>query len=106
MDNLDNSKNQAGQQLADVGEQLALIKREMPLTYEVIRALAAQVGNKVFEQVRRGLRGEERCFFAIEGDHHIGEPWDTGLFGVDQALLQYAFGRLRADVRLSVGVQP
>jgi hypothetical protein len=105
MDTLDTSKTATGHQAVNVDDKLALIKREMPKTYATIQAAAGRIGSKAFEQVRRGIRGEARCFFALEGDHHVGEPWDTALFGVDQALLQYEFGRLRADVRLAIGVQ-
>lgn len=75
MDTLDTSKNQAGQQLVNVDDQLALIRREMPVTYAAIKAWAGLVGNKAYEMVKRGLRGEYRCFFAIEGSHRLGVDW-------------------------------
>jgi hypothetical protein len=41
-------------------------------------AKAAVVGNEVFVWVRRGLRGEPNCFFAIEGSRVVGQPFNRG----------------------------
>ena len=103
MDTLDTSKNQAGQQVVDVNQQLALIKREMPITYAAIQAWAGRVGSKAFEQVRRGLRGEYRCFWAYENGHAVGEVWYPD-FATECAVRHDSFGSAVVDVRFGMGV--
>lgn len=58
----------------EVEADIATIKREMPRTYEAIRAKAAEMGDRAFALVRRGLRGEPNCFYAIEAGHVMGVP--------------------------------
>ena len=75
MDTLDTLETDKGQQLVSVEDQLALIKRDMPVTYAAIKAWAGRVGGQAYEMVRRGLRGEYRCFFSLEGGHRLGVDW-------------------------------
>ena len=104
MDTLDTSQNQAGPQVVNVDSELALIKREMPMTYAAVQAWAASIGNKAFEQVRRGLRGEYRCFWAYEAGYVLGEIWHPD-FATESALRLERFGCAHVDVRLGMGVQ-
>ena len=60
---------------ADVSGMINEIKDYMPAVYEAIKARAALVGNGAFELVRRGLRGEAGCFYAIEGGRVVGTPF-------------------------------
>ena len=77
MDTLDTSKTETGQHVINVDDKLALIKREMPMTYAEIQAWSKRIGSKAFEQVRRGLRGEWRCFWACEAGHCVGTRWTS-----------------------------
>lgn len=51
------------------------IKDYMPAVYAAIQARSQVVGKVAFEQVRRGLRGEAGCFYAIEGGRVVGTPF-------------------------------
>lgn len=62
----------------EVQAKIEEIKRFMPATYTAILAKAEVVGNEVFVWVRRGLRGEPNCFYAIEGLRVVGQPFDRG----------------------------
>lgn len=77
MDKLDTSKN-AGQQKVDVGPMIDIIKRHMPETYKYIQVKAQEIGNLAYELVRRGLRGEANCFYAVEAGRVVGTPFSTG----------------------------
>jgi len=59
-----------------VEEKIAEITAYMPETYKSIQAKAQQVGNKAYEWVRRGLRGEANCFYAFEAGHVVGTPFN------------------------------
>lgn len=59
----------------DVNEQLTVIKEHMPATYASIKARAEAVGNVAYELVRRALRGEPGCFWAVEGGWVMGTPF-------------------------------
>ena len=62
----------------DVNEGLALIKASMPLTYADIQQRAAgPLGREAFALVRRALRGERNCFYAVEAGHVVGAPFDA-----------------------------
>jgi len=50
----------------DVAAEIQVIKQHMPETYKSIQAKAAQIGNEAYVLVRRGLRGEPNCFWAME----------------------------------------
>ena len=56
-------------------DQLAIIREHMPAVYASIQRKAAEIGNEAFVLVRKGLRGEPRCFFAIEGGWVMGTPF-------------------------------
>lgn len=60
---------------ADVSGMITEIKDYMPAVYDAIKARSVLVGNGAFELVRRGLRGESGCFFAIEGGRVVGTPF-------------------------------
>jgi len=59
----------------DVSDKINDIRRFMPETYKSIQAKAAVIGNLAYEQVRRGLRGEANCFYALEGGRVVGTPY-------------------------------
>ena len=60
---------------ADVSGMINEIKDYMPAVYAAIKARAVLVGNAAYEDVRRGLRGEPRRFWAIEGGRVVGTPF-------------------------------
>lgn len=70
------NRTAAGQQGDAVAAGLALIKGRMPKTYADIQAQAAARGNEAFALVRRSLKGEPNCFYAIEAGHVVGAPFD------------------------------
>lgn len=65
----------SGHSKADVGGMINEIKDYMPAVYDAIKARSALMGNVAFELVRRGLRGEPGCFYAIEGGRVMGTPF-------------------------------
>ncbi len=75
----------------DVSNQVEDIKANMPAVYAAIKAKAAQVGNVAYELVRRGLRGEAGCFWALEGGWVVGTPFcdHPVMRHVDKALVEY-----------------
>jgi hypothetical protein len=91
MDTLDTSRNQ-GQQKVDVTGMIETIKCQMPQTYKHIQAKAADIGNLAYELVRRGLRGEQNCFYAIEGGRVVGTPFSSGPISDEIAGLMCKFG--------------
>lgn len=60
---------------SSVEAQIAEIKQYMPETYKSIKERAYQVGNDTYTLVRRGLRGEPNCFYAIEHGRVMGAPF-------------------------------
>ena len=60
---------------ADVSGKIAEIKEHMPAVYEAIQRKAAEAGNVAYEWVRKALRGEPGCFWAIEGGRVVGTPF-------------------------------
>ena len=83
----------AGQQVDPVASGLALIKGRMPLTYaEIQRRAAGSLGRAVFTLVRRALRGEPDCFYAVEGGHVVGTPFAQSDVTDDVARLMVQFG--------------
>ena len=102
MDTLDTSKTQAA---INVDEKLALIKAEMPMTYAEIKAWAGRIGNKAFEQVRRGIKGEWRCFWATENGHCVGTRWTSDL-AIEQPLTIKRECVTHVAVRFGLGVEP
>lgn len=71
----------------DVNRHLAEIKTHMPETYRAIQAKADQIGFGAFALVRRGLRGEPNCFYAVECGWVKGTAF--AVQGVDVELAQY-----------------
>jgi len=65
-----------------VRQRLETMKRHMPRTMESIEERVQHFGPEARALVRRGLRGEHGCFFAIEGGHVMGTP-----MGMDRATL-------------------
>lgn len=63
---------------AFVAEQLAIIKGRMPETYKSIQARAQEsdLGKRAFALVRRGIRGEVNCFYAVEAGYVVGSPFN------------------------------
>lgn len=58
-----------------VAAKIALIKASMPKTYQAIQDRAQDLGNAAFALVRRGLKGEACCFYAMERGHVVGTPF-------------------------------
>lgn len=82
-----------------VAERLAIIKAHMPEVYDCIQERAQHAGPEVFALVRKGLRGEPGCFYAMEAGHVVGTP-----FGREHPLMREAaefvvvFGRAHVCV--------
>lgn len=57
-----------------VEQRLATIKQHMPNVLACIEDRAQYFGPEAYKLVRRGLRGEPGCFYAIEGGHVVGNP--------------------------------
>lgn len=62
--------------VVDVNAKIAEIKQHMPSVYASIQRKAAMIGDDAYKLVRRGLRGEPRCFYAMEGGRVVGTPFD------------------------------
>jgi hypothetical protein len=71
----------------DVKAKIEEIRRFMPETYKAIQDRAKVSGNNVYAYVRRGLRGEADCFYAIEGGRVVGTPFAVS--DVDAMLARY-----------------
>lgn len=65
----------AAQADAAVQRGLAIIKGHMPEVYAAIQAKAGEIGPGAYALVRRGLRGEPLCFWAMERGHVVGTPF-------------------------------
>lgn len=76
----------------NVDAEIAVIKSKMPGVYQSIKDQAAK-GQGVFEVVRRGLRGEPNCFYAIEGGHVMGTPFKDTTIMDDMAALMVRYGK-------------
>lgn len=94
-------------QAVDVSAQLQIIKTKMPETYKAIQervkgvteqvagktaVLVPAYGNDVYTLVRRGLRGEPNCFWAMEAGHVVGTPFNMTEVQRDIASLMVGFG--------------
>lgn len=75
-----------------VQEGLQTIKARMPNVYAAIKARAAEAGQGVYGLVRRGLRGEPQCFWALEAGHVVGAPFDGHELQPQVAALMVQFG--------------
>lgn len=80
-----------GQQV-DVQARVQLIKAQMPETYAAIVAKASAIGNEAYALVRRGLRGEPNCFYAMERGHVVGAPFDMADVQAEMARYMVQFG--------------
>lgn len=59
-----------------VAAKIEEIKGFMPETYKSIQARAAAGESDTFNLVRRGLRGEPNCFYALERGRVVGAPFN------------------------------
>lgn len=76
----------------NVNDQIAQIKQHMPETYKSIQAKAASIGTPAFGLVRRGLRGESNCFWAMERGRVVGTPFSQSEITRDVAQYMVTFG--------------
>ena len=83
MDSMDTRTDSA----SNVNALVQQIKSHMPNTYKTILGKAALIGNEAFSLVRRGLRGEPNCFWAMEGGLVMGTPFN--LVEVQRDIAQY-----------------
>ena len=91
LDTMDTSAQRQGQQV-DVQARINEIKAHMPETYRAIQAKAAAEGPQVFALVRRALRGEANCFYAVERGWVAGEPFNLPGIHADVAAQIVGFG--------------
>lgn len=80
-----------GQQV-DVEGQIAIIKQAMPQTYQAIQDKAREMGKDAYALVRRGIKGEPNCFYAIEAGHVVGGPFNLRGVNAEVAKLMCEFG--------------
>ena len=59
----------------------------MPEVYKNIQEKAQAIGKEAYALVRRGLRGEANCFYALERGRVVGTPFNTP--GIMAELAQY-----------------
>ena len=80
----------------DVSAQIEEIKARMPETYRAIQAKAQEIGNEAFRLVRRGLRGEPNCFYAVERGFVKGAPFKHAQLSAEvaQQIVQFGCGFL------------
>ena len=77
-----------------VEAKLAMIKNQMPLTYQAIKTKAEQIGNDAYVWVRQGLRGMPDRFFAIEAGQVVGTPFVRGDVMVELERWLLLYGRV------------
>ncbi len=75
-----------------VAEGLQLIKTQMPETYRAVQAKAGEIGSNAYRYVREALRGTPNRFYAIEGGHVVGTPFDLPDVTADLARVMVQFG--------------
>lgn len=75
-----------------VADGIALIKGNMPETFKAINAKSVEIGKGAFGLVRRSLRGEAGCFYAIERGHVVGTPFAGHPIMADVAQAMVQFG--------------
>jgi hypothetical protein len=76
----------------DIQDQIEQIKRYMPETYKSIQAKVVAIGKPAFGLVRRGLRGEANCFWAMERGRVVGTPFALTEVTRDVAQYMVTFG--------------
>lgn len=76
-----------------VEADIATIRQHMPETLKSIRSKSEVMGSGAFALVRRGLRGEPGCFYAMERGWVMGTPFaeDSGI-NADLARRMVVFG--------------
>lgn len=77
---------------SNVNALVQQIKTHMPETYKSILEKATTIGNEAFSLVRRGLRGEPNCFWAMEGGLVMGTPFSLQEVTRDVAQYMVTFG--------------
>lgn len=97
----------------NIQDQLQIIKTKMPETYKAIQARENGVtedfdgkpvvvipayGSGIYSLVRRGLRGEANCFWAMEAGHVMGTPFSLQKINRDIALYMVQFGCLHVCI--------
>lgn len=75
-----------------VADGIALIKGNMPETFKAINAKSVEIGKAAFGLVRRSLRGEAGCFYAIERGYVVGTPFRGHPIMADVAQAMVDFG--------------
>lgn len=88
---MDTAANTQGQQV-DVQARINEIKHHMPETYKAIQAKAVAEGNQVFALVRRAIKGETNCFYAVERGWVAGTPFNLPRIHADVAAQIVGFG--------------
>lgn len=83
---MDGRSTNTGHQV-NVQTRVQLIQQQMPQTYKAIQDKAGEIGNDAYALVRRGLRGEANCFYAMEAGHVVGTPFSMS--DVNAELAQY-----------------
>jgi len=81
-----------------INEQIQTIKTKMPETYRDIQKRADKIGALAFALVKRGLRGEPDCFWAMEGGYVMGTPFKLEDSSRDLAWYMVSFGCLHVCI--------
>lgn len=76
----------------NVKAEIDEIKRFMPKTYQAIQDRATDTGNEAYALVRRGLRGEPGCFYAMERGYVKGAPFRGNAIEATVAQQMVTFG--------------
>ena len=82
----------------DVAASIQEIRQHMPETYKSIQAKAAEIGNDAYVLVRRGLRGEPNCFWAMERGHIKGTMFNLPDTQRDVAWAMVCWGSAHACI--------
>lgn len=79
---------------ADVEQAIRDIKAHMPETYKAIleRAKESDLGRQAYSLVRRALRGEANCFYAMERGRVVGTPFSMPDVTAEMARYMVQFG--------------
>jgi hypothetical protein len=79
---------------ADVEQAIRDIKTHMPETYQAIlkRAQDSDLGRQAYSLVRRALRGEPNCFYAMERGRIVGTPFSMPDVTAEMARYMVQFG--------------
>ena len=79
-------------QPSEVEQQVALIKRHMPMVYLAIQDKARQIGDEAYRLVRQGIAGQPCRFYAFERGHVVGTPFKGHPIEADVAKAMVQFG--------------